>query len=228
MGRKRALSDLRDDTYKRADCEGATDRHPLEDVNRYINQGRAAFRDRMIVARGRSYFRAETPQTITTVDGQTKYDLEEDFYQLISVRLDETDWSDLLQPFTAQDEPFLRYIGPKAEWPTHYELQATTIELLPIHRAGVSVVVEYIQVLEDLVDDADEADGINGWEDYIVDYAAMQMAVKDDEQKLISNLERSLARLEARIASLAPKRDRFRAERVKDVRNERLYFGRFR
>lgn len=232
MGRSRQLQYVRADVYKRSDLEGATDRFPPAEVDRYINQGRAALRDEIIKARGRSYFRKQPAATITTGAGlvsgsTTKYTLPSDFYQLISVRVAEEN-GDNLEPFTAQDEPDLRYVGASTDWPTHYELQENAIEMLPEHRAGQAVVLEYIPVLTDVSADADLVEGYNGWEDFIVDYAAMQMAMKDDEPRVVAMLDRSLERMRERIQALAPKRDRFRAERTKDVRGSRMFFGRWR
>jgi hypothetical protein len=230
MGRTRTLVLGRADAYKRADLEGATDRFPADEVTRYINQGRAALRDEIIKARGRSYFRKTTPHTITTTADTSRYALNSDFYQLISVRTS-GDMGDSLEPFTPLDEPWLRAPGSSnAEWPSHYELQDGYIELLPLHRAGLSVIVEYIPTLTDLSADGDLIEGYNGWEDYVIDYAAMQMAMKDDEPRVVAMLERSLARMSQRIAQMAPKRDRFRAEREKDVRGTSLFarVGRWR
>jgi hypothetical protein len=222
MGRSRQLQYVRADVYKRADIESAIDRFPASEIDRYINQGRAALRDEIIGARGRSYFRKDTPQTITTAANTSRYNLNADFYQLISVRVGE-EWGDCLHPFTPLEEPFLRAQTTAVDWPTHYELQESTIELLPIHRANLSIIVEYIPVLTDVVGDTDPVEGYNGWEDYIVDYAALQCAVKDDEPRVVQMLTQSLARLSDRISRLAPKRDRFRAERVKDVHGYRRF-----
>lgn len=223
MGRSRLLEDVIDDAYKRADQEGATDRFPRADVVRYINQGRAALRDEIIKARGRSYFRKPGGDEFETTANTSVYDLPDDFYQLISVRVAE-DGGDNLDPFSPLDEPSLRASG-SLDWPSHYELQEATIELLPLHRAAQTIRLEYIPALEDVVDDSDPVEGYNGWEEFIVDFAALKMAEKDDEPRLKADLRQSLKDMKLRIAELAPKRDRFRAERTKDVRGSRM-FGR--
>lgn len=215
--RGRTLEQLRTDAYERSDNEGATDRHPPDKVDRYINQGRAELYDLLVEARGRQYFRKNPPQTITTVEGVSRYELESDFYRLISVRK-ACSQQYLLAPFRAEDEPELREPGCETLEPTHYELQGPIIELLPKGPGGVCVVVDYVPVISDLEDDEDEHDGINGWEEYVVAFAARCMAMKDEEWPLANALGDEMARLRDRISKLAPTRDAFRAERVKDVR----------
>ncbi len=223
MARTRELQDMRSDVLERADCLGASDRHTPDYLDRCINQARAALRDEIIKARGRSYFRKPGGFPITTLAATSQYDLPEDFYQLISVRIAE-EGGDNLEPFTPLEEPWLRATGASTDWPSHYELQEATIELLPLHRAGQSVVLEYIPLLEDVSGDTDEIDGYVGRGlDFIRDHAALELAVKDDEPRVVQNLERALNILRAQIATLAPKRDRFRAERVKDVRGTRRW-----
>lgn len=220
MARGRKLSALRDDAYKRADCQGATKRHPPADVTRYVNQGGAALYDLMVEARGRSYFRKSPAREITTTADTSAYDLPDDFYRLISVRRRN---GENLFAFAPDEEAELRRTDRSSQYPTHYELRKSTIELLPLHSPGSVIVLDYVPAYTDLVDDDDELDGVDGWEEYVVCFAARCMAVKDDEGGLVQALDRDLAMLERRIAKLAPKRDGFRPERVKDVRG-----GRFR
>lgn len=221
MARSRRLDDLRTDAYKRSDNEGATDRHPPADVTRYINQGRAERYDLMVEARGRQYFRKNPAQKITTLSTATRYALNPDFYRLISVRR-ACDAPALLYPFRAEDEPDLRMVSG-FPWPEYYELQNGFIELLPAHAAGVCIVVDYVPVITDLVADADQTDGINGWEEYEIDFAARCMASKDEEWELVRSIDADMARMKDRIAKLAPTQDTFRAERVKDVRGTGMF-----
>lgn len=227
MGRSRTLAELRADAYKRADLEGAEDRHPPADVTRYINQGGAELRDLIIESRGRTFFRSSTPHTITTSASVTRYDLAEDFYRLISVRL-AGPGGYTLEPFTPQNEPELREPGFGGGRPLHYELQAYAIELLPAHEAGLQIVVEYIAAFADLVADGDELEGYSGWEEYPVIFAARCMATKDTEWETVRALTDDLDRLRARIQKLAPHRDAFRSETIKDVRQTRVFIGRSR
>ncbi len=65
-------------------------------------------------------------------------------------------------------------------------------------------------------------DGINGWEEYLVCFAARCALLKDDERELAGEMLQEMERLKLRIQALAPKRDMHRARRVKDVRGGRF------
>lgn len=221
MARARRLVDLRADVRKRADVESATERHPDSDLDRYINQGATELRDEIISVRGRSFYRKNPPYEITTVAGTTRYALPSDFYRLISLRLKGTDGYALV-PFNADDEPALRADGG-AWYPTHYELQAGYLELLPEPGADHVVVLDYCTPHTDLVGDDDELEGYDGWEEYVVDYAARKVAIKDEEWDLVRALTSDLNATRGRVQKLAAHRDAFRAERVRDVRQTRSF-----
>jgi hypothetical protein len=223
VSRSRSGADLIDDAYKRSDNEGATDRHPRTDVLRYVNQGGTALYDRLIEARGRAYYRSATPWTITTVAGTTVYTsgFPANLYRIVGVRLDD-EIGEPLTPLTPQEEPSLLASSRTSSTPSHYDPRPNGIALLPRHDTGLSVVVDYVPSFTDLTDDlVSSFDGINGWEEYIVCFAARCMAVKDEEWQLMSALDADMRKLEVRIDALAPKKDASRARRVQDVRGPR-------
>ena len=218
MSRTRSGQDLINDAYKRADNENATDRHPRTDVLRYVNQGVTELYDLLVKARGADFFRSSV--NITTTASTSTYALgAADFYRLISVRVD-GDSGGPLVPFDPQEEAALRISDYGATYPTHYLLWGgSNIELLPYHDADSTVVVTYVPRSTDLTDASNSYfDGINGWEEYVAMFAARCMAIKDEDNELARVLEGDMARMAVRVAELAPKRDGFRAKRVRDVR----------
>jgi hypothetical protein len=218
MARTRTGEQIIDDAYLRADLVGATDRHPRTTVLRYANQGGAELWDKIVAARGRAFCATKPPQSITTTASTSRYALATAFYQLSAVRLDGTGGYCLL-PFETQDEPMLREPSLTAQYPTHYQLQPGYIELLPLHSAGSTIKVDYVPHFTDLTDSSGSTfDGINGWESYLSVYSAREMFRHDGEKQDAAECTAELAALSARIAGLAPKRDAFRAERVKNVR----------
>jgi hypothetical protein len=221
VARTRTGEQLIDDSYLRADLVGATDRHPRTTVLRYVNQGCTELYDLLVEARGRAYFRA-TPSTITTTSGTTRYALPAAFLRLISLRVSGRGGF-CLDPFTPQDEPALREPGITVDKPTHYEVQPGYVELLPLHRASLSIVCDYVPVFTDLADTSGSTfDGINGWEQYPVEFAAREMFLKDGEKGEANDCTQKMEALAIRVGKLAPKRDAFRAERVKNVRGRRV------
>jgi hypothetical protein len=216
---------LINEAYKRADQEGATDRHPRTDVLAYVNQGARELYDLLIEANGRGYYRNSSAWSITTTADTSLYtgSFPAAFYQLVSVRVSDGTISDGLIPFTPTEEPGLRNTTSVADFPTHYEMRPNGIVLLPEHTAGRTVTVEYVPAMTAMTDAADSYfDAVNGWHEYIIDFAARCMAVKDMEERLVGMLDGDMARLKERIAKLAPKRDRFKPRRVSDVRGPRM------
>lgn len=225
MGRTVELQDIRAAAYKRADAEGAVDRFPPAEVDGYINEGGPELWDLLIEARGRSFCRKEPSFEITTTADTDAYDLPSLFYKLISVRV-KGDGGEPLHAFTPQEEAYLR--DASALRPLKYDLRPTKIALLPLHAAGLTIVLDYVPAWTDLVDNDDTFDGINGWEVYLSDYAAKKMAAKDEDWELVRLIDSDMTKTAQRIAKLAPNRDGFRPERVKDVRGGRRppFFGR--
>ena len=191
----------------------------------------AALRDVIIAARGKLYFRSSTPWTFTTTKNTVLYTagFPLTFYEAIAVRVDCNGCSpanlDLVGPL---ELPALVDKRRCSGWPTHYDLRPNGIEIYPRHDAGLTITVEWIPASDDLEDSGTSyADGYNGWEDYIVAYAAKKMAEKDDEPAVQASCVSEMAELAARIKLMAPKRDIHRPRRVQDVRGARM-FGRMR
>jgi len=225
VARTRSGQDLINDAYRRSDNESATDRHPRTDVLRYVNQGCAELYDLLVEARGPSFFRSSSPWSFSTTASTTLYtsSFPAAFYRLISIRVSDGQVSEPLFQFTPTEEPELRTVGVSAYFPSHYELRPNGVCLLPEHSAGKTVTVEYVPSFTDLTDSSSSYfDGINGWEEYAVCFAARCMATKDEEWELQRSLDADMARLKERIKKLAPKRDAYQPRRVSDVRGPRL------
>lgn len=230
MSRTRTLENLTSDVRIKADIRSALTRWPDATLYRLVNQGIAALRDLMIEVRGRLYFRKSPPATISTLSTTTRYALPGDFLDLISIRDQETGYQ--LRAFETQDEGWLRFAQLGVVRPTHYQVQqdpsSTTVyvELLPSHMAGKTFVVDYIPSFTDLVASPgtpNTLEGYQGWEDYPVWWAVREVQIADDLKDKVKEAEGRLAELESRIRKGIPKRDQFRPERVRNVRNP---FGR--
>jgi hypothetical protein len=221
VARTRSGEDLIDDAYLRADLVGATDRHPRTTVLRHVNQGGAKLYGLLIEARGKAFYAKKPGATITTAANTSRYSLASvapDFLMLTAVRA-AGPGGYTLDPFTTQDEPALREPGVTSFKPTHYELQPGYLELLPLHSANQSIIVDYVPVFPDLTDSATSTyDGINGWEEYLSAYAASRMLDRDDEASAQARQEQFMAAMAVEIGKLAKSRDGFRAQRVKNVR----------
>lgn len=225
MPRTRTLEDLTSDVRVKADIRNALSRWPNATLYRLVNQGGAALRDLMTEVRGQLYFRKNGGQTLTLTSA-TRYALSADFHALISVRDEET--GDLLRMWKPEDESWLRLDTLGADRATHYQLQQdpvdalTYIELLPPTRGGKTVKIEYIPTYTDLVASPGTPNallGFQGWEDYAVWFAVREVAIADNDDDLYKKANNQLLELGSRIRKLTPKRDQFRPERVRNVRN---------
>src|ERR1044072_402065 len=215
--RTRSGQELIDDSYDRADTDGASERHPRSRVLRDVNQGGAELWDLIIKARGRSFCRSPVPWTITTTDNTLVYTLgyPADFYQLIGVRLS-GDYAEGLDPLQPYEEPYYGDSVTTSTVPSHYDMHPEGLALYPRHQAGLTLVVDYVPRWTDLTDSMDSTvDGVNGWEEYIVCYAARCMARRDDERQAAADLTSDMKDLATRIAQLGPQRGKQGARRVR-------------
>lgn len=231
MPRTRTLEELTSDVRIKADIRNALSRWPNALLYRFVNQGGAALRDLMIEVRGQPFFRKSPAPAITLLAGTTEYTLPADFHMLISVRDEET--GDMLRAFKVDDESWLRLDSLGADRATHYRLQqdpavsaTPSIEFLPETRGGKRIILDYVPTYTDLVVAPGTPNallGFQGWEDYVVAFAAREVFKADDEREKVKEMTDEMAEIASRIRKLAPKRDQFRPERVRNVRNP---FGR--
>lgn len=248
MARLRQLSDLRSDAMKLADVENATARFPVSEVNEYINQGIAELYDLLVSARGAGFY--EKTVYIVTDGLNTNFSLPQDFYQLVMFQVNlgfgginpmQGDTNIALEQFMMHERPELSSSTPGwAGQPFRYrvhggdpsqpnQVQGTiqtgyTVEFLPFPAANVRVQCFYVPSCPRLVNENDVFDGINGWEEYVIFYAAMLMRYKDDLPA--DHMVAMLDRLKSRIMGLASHRD-MTPQRTIDVRT-RWSFGSWR
>ncbi len=102
-----------------------------------------------------------------------------------------------------------------------YLVRGSKLWLLPVPAAGIAGTLNYLPSRTPFEEDDDTFDGVNGWEQYICVFAAIQALRKGEEDT--GPLERELARLEVRIVREAKTRDRGNAPRVRDVERDYDY-----
>jgi hypothetical protein len=233
---------------KLADVENATARFPTPEVTEYVNQGIAELYDLLVSARGVGFY--EKTVTITTDGISNNYALPSDFYQLVmfQVNLGYTTGANLTSAVNTALEQFMMHERPELSsslpgWsgqPFRYrvhggdpsqpnQVQGTiptgyTVEFLPPPSANIRIQLFYVPSCPRLVNPNDVFDGINGWEEYVIFYAAMLMRFKDDLSA--DHMIAMLDRIKSRVMGLASHRD-MTPQRTIDVRG-RWGFGRHR
>src|SRR5689334_5732180 len=98
--RTRTLAQLRDDVRARADMRNSTFITDA-DINEYINQSIAVLYGKLVGVKGQDYF--EKSSSFTTTQGSTLYNLPSDFWQLISVEIQDGTFKRVMQPFMRKE-----------------------------------------------------------------------------------------------------------------------------
>jgi hypothetical protein len=207
MARTATRLELQNRAYARGDFASQTDRFPVTEVQGYINESVADFHDFLIGAWGADYF--ETDYSLTTSAGTTLYPLPADFYQLLRVEVNSGTSRTECLPAQRGERAWLRDTQTRhSQYPTRYAVRGSQLELLPSPASAYSVTLEYVPCSARLTNDASTIDGVNGWDEWVVDDVARKMALKDGDNAFVDRMLQDMGRIEARIRAMAPKRDR--------------------
>lgn len=189
--------------------------------NSYINQSYYELYDIIVQKYGNDYYVADPYEFVT--DGQLEgYPLPEDMYKLLGVDLQlqngQDSWVTLKSFNFAERNQFAtpniqNFYGISN---MRYRLRGTKLWLTPLPSAGQRLRLWYVPRLEELVDDADEADGISGWTEYIICDAAMKALQKEESDVSVLMAEKQA--LINRIEAAAEVRDAGSPSTVQDVR----------
>jgi hypothetical protein len=211
-----------------ADAEGsdALARHPDADVNDAVNRGLAALYRTLVRTRGDQRYLSS--QAISTVAGTTSYTLSTSAMHIISVEGTVNGsriWFDAFQP---EEYPLLS--DTSAGWsgqPFRYALRgATDIVFLPVPQSVYTINVWFVPVPSTLASDSDTFDTIARLDDFIVAYAARELAMKDKAWELVAALKGKLEEMRADVEAIARQRDQNAPGRIIDEglhgRNGRL------
>lgn len=202
------------------------------EFNSYINQSYFELYDLLVQKYGNDYFVA-TPLSFTT-DGQaylyplpdgTLYSAAPAFYKILGADLNlNTNANDsfiTIPPFMFAERN--RYSVPNMQafygiTNLRYRLQGNNLWLIPTPAAGQVVRLWYIPRLNELVNDADVADGVSGWTEYIIVDAAIKAMQKEESD--VSVLMAQKQALVARIEAAAENRDAGNPQVVSDTQSQ--------
>lgn len=205
------------------------------ELTRHIKNAAALLYNKLIKARGQEYYRKE--QDVSTVSGTTVYDLNTDFFQLLSVSLEYGgSWVELIN-YQAKDVS--RYLNNAVSTgrPYVYRLTGTQpnatdataikdqIELLPAPTGAFSVKIRYIPVVSHEIHEGSPAivyNGINGFERWIECTVALRVFSKL-RLSAPSFLKEELAAVEEEIATIVGERDAGAAEQWRDEQEPRWH-----
>jgi hypothetical protein len=201
MALTQTLLQLRTRLRELTDTENDTHLSDAE-LTRYINSAITYVYDKLVISSPSDYFLKETP--IAVVAGTDSYVLPTDFYKLRALYV--------------QEQPgYFRPVEP---------CQEEERMLLSAPTEACTLKMEYIPCATPLALDEDTFDGINGWEELVLQTAAIDVKNKREEDSVQHFRKRQ--DLEKRISRMAF-RDAGAPERVIDRnvkrRRDAWYFG---
>jgi hypothetical protein len=236
MARSVTLLTLRTRIYRRADLVGATSRFPTSEVDDEINESIAALLRKLANGRGHDHYEKE--QSITTVAGQSLYQMADDFWELISVEF-EAGGGDIVyvEPFSRANRPELRSTNPgwsgqvfryriRGKTSLNVEgdaLQTDNIEFLPIPQPGRTIKLYYLPAPIKLTADDHIFDGIAGLEEWVVLDVAAKLMQRNNRLDRVAALRSERDVIEADVIQHAPKRSRSGPPQVVDVLRSRWH-----
>ncbi len=184
------------------------------EILEWLNQAAAWLWDKL--TKTAEHYYLGPPNTFLTVSGQDAYELPPDFYKSVGVDVQFFGVWRAAERFDFQRRNDYQVIGGNAwTWPCTllYDLWGQQLKLMPMPNQATQVRHFYYPVCPrmSLTDGANGAnsivDGINGWEVFLVDWAAKKCAERDQDFDLAASLSADIAATEARILSMGASRN---------------------
>ena len=178
-----------------------------------VNSSCQALYEKMVEAYGNDYW-VQTPYSITTDGTNYQYALPTDFFKLLGVDLklaqantQGTGWITIWRYNFAQRN---QYTLPNIQtlWGRtnlKYRLIGSNLSFIPTPAANQTLQLWYAPRFVPLVNAGDSFDAINGWEEWVINHAAMKARVK--EESPVDGLQILLAIEEERLNHVAENRD---------------------
>lgn len=220
------LAELKKRVRRRADMERSQFVSDVE-LAEYINLSYKELYD-LLVATFEDYYTLD-PVEFTLNQGEYIFPLPDDFYKLrgvdgkLTVSSSTSDYQ-TLQPFNFQERntrnrEFNRAIFGVVS--LTYRIVNNSLYIYPQEAAKGQYRIWYVPRANDLINDTDTVDGVNGWEEYIIIDAAIKMLGKEESDTTVLKEEKE--RIKMRIIDMAANRDAGSSERITDVQRTMLY-----
>ncbi len=231
MARAVALQTLIARVRQRADIQSATARFTDTILADLVSEGLAELYEKIAQARGHASFYRKS-QSFTTVSNQSQYDLTAigvpDMYHLTSVdvAIGGTNWVLSCRPFMENERK--RFSSVPIGWnygqPIYYALWGNSIEFIPQPSGGYVVSLNYAPApgVYSASRQLETFDGVAGWEEFAVLWAAERVALQDKQLDLASYIKGMKDEQSARVMTFAAERDD-QPDRVQDVMGRNFF-----
>lgn len=229
MARTRNLVQLIADVRSRCDqvtANGAQAFISDAEICEWLCQADADLYDKLVLT-GEQYFLTNPPPQFVTTSGQQDYPLPPDFYKLRGVDVQVGSyWSTCHRANFEQRNDFQNLPLTVWDWQAllYYDLYGQYLHFMQVLPGAQQIRLWYYPVRQrmSLNDGASGAnsylDGVNGWETYVIDYAAKMCAVRDENAELAQMLGADIAKTEDRIITMASSRNSGEAPKARVVR----------
>jgi hypothetical protein len=157
----------------------------------------------------------EAPVLNITADGRLNYLLPDDFYSVIDVYRINNGTKIRLRRHNARTRPDNINVGEANTYRVYGQSEDARLEFYPNPQSG-EYEFYYIAIPEPLVDDADELDGVLGWEEYIVADVSVDVLTKEGVDT--KYLQFKKAEMTLRIQEESSMRDMHESTHVASVR----------
>ena len=201
MANTRTLAQLRTSVQARGSYENSTDITTAL-LNDFINEAIAEVYD-IIVGKWVDYYTVLSANIAVTA-GTASYAVPTDFYKLRKVEMlySGTEYRRL---FPHDLDVAHRYTTPVRQKAYRYRLQAGNIVLVPVPASTETMRIYYIPFATRLSADGDTFDGINNYEELVIQLALKRCKMR--EELPTDDIEREVARLTMRIEKASDGRD---------------------
>jgi hypothetical protein len=215
MARTRTLTNLTSDVRVRADMVGSSFPQDPE-IQEWLNQGWAELYD-LLIASGEKYYL--TTALGNTSNGVEEYAVPADHYKTLGISVQVSGG----RPRPAHRFQFERrddYDPNGWNWPNrvYYDLWGGNIHFMPVPSGVYPYKHYYYPAPVRLVNGTDFWDGVAGWEQYAIDWAAKKVAARDDNYELVAVIAGDMTEMKARVKTMADNRIPGEAKRVRVVR----------
>ena len=213
MARTRTLAQLREDVLWQADRQGTALRIEAARVDRAINQSIAEFREH--VSERDPYFLRHTEGTLSA--GATSPHhfgvldlgaLDPAHHRIYGFDIQvQSEWISLDPVLFQHRNQWQAALGSGDIPQVFFQYERDTVAYAPAAATTYPYQIWDLPVHEDLVNDADTFDGLNGWEEFVTFSAVAKLLLRDRDAHL-ERFEAERNRLLANIISKAPQRQR--------------------
>jgi hypothetical protein len=222
----RTLAQIRDSVQRTAGISafvGSGKRHSEASVNDLINRGFGALQRATAIIDPE--FRPIESTTITTDGDASEYPLPSDCRSVLAVYYTADSTSDWLTRYELNERAALtdEEATSAASRAWHYRVLGGNIELLPLPDEDHTATVWYATTAIQLTADGQTADVYDRLDDYVIWWAAREIAMDREDWERHDRLGGKLAELDQQIQILARSRDLSGPSRIIDLRQADRY-----